>query len=102
MLKLHTKRPSWRAFKRRTACGIPAKKSCSSHLFWGGPKPGCSDGLSAGIIESHDFFCLRSYPGEISHSYSAKQELCNDVSLSEVLLRKVALHTSSHLMPIEA
>ena len=26
--------------------------------FWGGPKPGCSDGLRAGIIESHNFFVL--------------------------------------------
>ena len=35
--------------------------------FWDGPKPGCSDGLRASIIESHNFFCLTSYPGEISH-----------------------------------
>ena len=45
-------------FKRRMACRIPAKKSYSSHLFWGGPKPGCSDGLRAGTIESHNFFVL--------------------------------------------
>ena len=32
----------------------------------------------------------------------AKQELSNDVSLLEVLPRKVALHTSSHLTPTEA
>ena len=37
---------------------IPAKKSCSSHLFGCGPKPGCSDGLRTGIIESHNFFIL--------------------------------------------
>ena len=35
---------------------IPAKKTCSSHLLGGGPKPGCSDGLFTGIIESHNFF----------------------------------------------
>ena len=40
------------------ACRIPAKKSCSSHLFWGGPKPGCSDRLRVRIIESHNFFVL--------------------------------------------
>ena len=40
------------------ACQIPAKISFSSHLFGGGPKPGCSDGLRAGIIESHKFFVL--------------------------------------------
>ena len=27
--------------------------------FWGGPKPGCSDGLCARFIESHNFFVLR-------------------------------------------
>ena len=27
--------------------------------FWGGPKPGCSDSVRAGIIESHNFFILR-------------------------------------------
>ena len=54
------------------------------------------DRLSAGIIESH------TYPGEISHLNLAKRELSNDVSLLEVLPRKVALHTSSHLTPIEA
>ena len=37
---------------------IPAKRSCSSHLFWGGLKPGCSDGLRAAIIKSHNFFVL--------------------------------------------
>ena len=26
--------------------------------FWGGSKPGCSDGLCAGFIESHNFFVL--------------------------------------------
>ena len=43
-----------------------------------------------------------SYPGEISHSNLANRELSNDVLLLEVLQRKVALHTSSHLTPIEA
>ena len=26
--------------------------------FWGGPKPGCSDGLCTGTIKSHNFFVL--------------------------------------------
>ena len=26
--------------------------------FWGGPKPGCSDGLCTGTIESHNLFVL--------------------------------------------
>ena len=40
------------------ACGIPPKKSCSSHLFVGGPKPICSDGFSTGTIKSHNFLVL--------------------------------------------
>ena len=48
--------------------------------FWGGPKPVCSDGVRAGTIESHNFFCLRSYPGEVSHSNSPNPELSNDKS----------------------
>ena len=70
--------------------------------FWGGPKPGWSDSVRAGIIESHNFCCLSSYPGEISHSNSPNRELSNDVQLVELLGRKVALHTSSHLTPTEA
>ena len=94
--------PRWRAFKRHTACLILAKKSCSSHLFGGGPKPGCSDGLRTGTIESRNFFCLRSYSGEISHPNSPNRGLSNDISDVVLRQRKVALHTSSHLTPIEA
>ena len=49
------KRPRSRAYKCCMACRIPAKKSCSSHLFWGGPKQGC---FRVRIIESHNFFVL--------------------------------------------
>ena len=35
------------------------KESCSSHLFGGRPKPGFSDSVRAGIIESHNFFVVR-------------------------------------------
>ena len=52
------KRPRWKAFLRCMACRIPAKKSCSSHLFSSGPKLFCSDSVRAGIIESHNFFVL--------------------------------------------
>ena len=69
--------------------------------FWGGPMPGCSDGLRAGTIESHNFF-LRSYPVEISHSNSPNRELSNDLSDVVVRRRKVALHTISNLMSTEA
>ena len=39
-------------------CPSAAKKSGSSYLFGGGPKPGCSDGLCTGTIERHNFFVL--------------------------------------------
>ena len=48
------------------------------------------------------FFCLRSYPGEVSHSNSPNRKLSNDISVLVVRRRKVALHTSSHLTPTEA
>ena len=38
----------------------------------------------------------------LDHSSSANRVLSDDISLLEVLPRKVALHTSSHLVPIEA
>ena len=79
-------------------CPSAAKKSCGSHLLGVGlgedDKTALVQELSKTII-----FCLRSYPGKISHSNSAKRELSNEVSLLEVLSRKVALNTSSHLMP---
>ena len=70
--------------------------------FWGGPKPVYWAGLRAGTIESHNFFVVGFYPGEISHSNSPNRELSNDLSDVVVRRRKVALHISSHLMPTEA
>ena len=58
----------------------------------GRPKPGCSDGVHAGIIESHNFFSLTSYPGEIAHSNSANQELSNEVL--DVVVRRRKLHST--------
>ena len=64
----------------------------------------------AGLLRQHScrnywkpqLFCLTSYLGEISHSNSANWELSNDVSIVVVHWRKVALHSTSHLTPIEA
>ena len=82
-------------------CPSVAKKSDGSHLLGVGPGEADKNALVQELSKAITFF-LRSYPGEISHSNSAKQELSNDVSLSEVLQRKVALHTSSRLTPIGA
>ena len=81
-------------------CPSAAKKSCGSHLF--GVCAGEADRTAlVQELSKAKFFCLRS-PGEISHSNSPKLELSIDVSILEVLPRKVALHTSSHLTLIEA
>ena len=45
------------------------------------------------VRKRHNFFCLKSYPGEISHSNSPNRELSNDLSDVVVRQRKVALHT---------
>ena len=45
--------------QRRIGCGDAQKKSGSSHLYCGDAKPGCSDSLPAGIIESSNIFVLR-------------------------------------------
>ena len=34
------------------------EEKLQSTPFWGGSKPGCSDGLCVGIIESHNFLVL--------------------------------------------
>ena len=58
--------------------------------FGGGPKPSCSDGLFTWTIESHNFFCLSSYPGEISHSNSPNRGLSNDIL--DLVVRRKKLH----------
>ena len=71
--------------------------------FGGGPKRGCSDGLRTGTIKSHNFSCLRSYPGEISHSNSANRELSINVSVLVLFRRKVTpFHTLRQLKRDEA
>ena len=63
--------------------------------FWGSPKPGCSDGLCTGTIESHNFFCLRPYPGENSHSNSPNWELSNGVWVMALYWSKIVDPSSS-------
>ena len=84
--------PRLRASLRQTARASASKKS--SHIF-GVPKPGCWDGLFAGIIESHNF-CLMSHPGEIAYSNLANRELSNDVSVFVVRQKSC---TSHHFTP---
>ena len=95
------KRPRSRAFERRRVCQIPAKKSCSSHLFGVVPNLSAQAAFMPELSKAITFF-LRSYPGETSHSNSPNRELSNDVSDAVVRQRKVALHTISHLTPTEA
>ena len=43
-----------------TPCGLSnsGEEKLQFTPFWGGPKPGCSDSLCTGTIESHNFFVL--------------------------------------------
>ena len=82
-------------------CPSAAKKNSGSHLFGVGPGEADKTALVQELSKAITFFVLGS-PSDISHSNLAKRELSNDVSLLEVLPRKVALHTSSHLTPIKA
>ena len=69
--------------------------------FWGGPKPGCSDSLRTGTIESHNFFVLGPILVKFHIRNSPNRGLSNDISDLVVRRRKVALHTVSHLTPTE-
>ena len=88
------------------ACLIPAKKKLQFTPFWGGPKLGCSDGLRAGIVESHNFLVLgpimvefhiraqliQSYPMEYGWWSCGKEKLLicleahHTAQLSEIFL----------------
>ena len=83
------------------ACPSAARKSGSSHLLGVGPDKVDQTALVQKLLKALTF-CLRSYPGEISHSNSANRELSNNVSDAVVRRREVALHTSSLLAPSEA
>ena len=84
------------------ACPSMARKSGSSHLFGVGRGEAAQTAFIPELSKALTFFCLTSYPGEMSHSNSVNRELSNDVWTVEVRQRKVALHTTSHLIPIEA
>ena len=64
--------------------------------FLGGLKPVCSDGLRVGTIKSHNFICLRSYPGEISHSNSPNRQLSNELSYFTPVLTRPDLSGPTH------
>ena len=82
------------------ACRIPAKKSCSSHLFGVVPSRAAQTAFVPELLKAINFL---SYvlSGEIAHSNSANRELSNDLSDVVVRRKKVALRTSSHLTPTE-
>ena len=69
-------------------CPSAANKSGGSHLFGVGPGEADKTTLVQELSKAISF-CLRFYPGEISCLNPAKRELSNDVSLLEVLPRKV-------------
>ena len=46
------------SFQAPYGLSISGEEKLQFTPFLGGPKPSCSDGLRAGIIESHDYFVL--------------------------------------------
>ena len=77
------------------ACPSAAKKSCVSHLFGVGPGEADKTALVQELSKAITF-SIRSYPGEISHSNSAKQELSNDncfLKCSQEKLHFTPVHT---------
>ena len=57
--------------------------------FWGGPKPGCSDSVCAGIIKSHNFLVLRPMLPKNAYFSSANRQLSIAVWLVELGWRKI-------------
>ena len=101
MLKLHIQASEIKSFATTYGSSNCKEKSGSSHLFWVVPSRVAQTTFVPELLKAITF-CLRSYPGKISHSNSPNLELSNDVSDVVVRGRKVALHTSSHLTPTEA
>ena len=78
------------------------RRKVAVHTFLGWSQAGILRRPSRRNYRKPYLFCLRSYPGEISHSNSPNRGLSNDISDLVVRRRKVALQTSSHLTPTEA
>ena len=76
------------------ACRIMAKKSCNFTPFFGGSKPGCSDGLFAGFIESHNFFVL----GPILVKFHIRTQLIK--SFPTMLWTWCCAEEKSHFTPV--
>ena len=92
LLKLHILASEMDSFLTPYGLSNSGEEKLQFTPFKGDPKPGCSDGLCTGTIESHNFFVL----GPIlvkSHSNSPNRELSNDLSDVVVRRRNVALHT---------
>ena len=69
--------------------------------FGGGPKPGCSEVLCTGTIESHNFFVLGPILVKF-HLRTRQIESFPTIFGRGGAVKKVALHTISHLTPTEA
>ena len=89
-----------RAFNDILLVEVRPRKVAVHTFFWVGPGKAMRPPSNRNYRKP-SLFCLTPYAVEISRSNSANRELSNDVKLLEVRQRKVALHTSSHLVPIE-
>ena len=102
LLKLHILASEMESFLTPYGLSNSGQENLQFTPFWVGPKLVCSDGLRAATIESHNFFCLRSYHGEISHSNSPNRELSNGARVMELYWnRNVDLSRSPCLKAID-
>ena len=59
LLKLHISASEIERFLTMYGLSNSGQEKLQFTPFWGGPKPGWSDSVRAGSIESHNFFVLR-------------------------------------------
>ena len=55
LLKLHISASEMESFLTPYGLSKSGQEKLQFTPFWGGPKPGCSDGLCTGTIQSHNF-----------------------------------------------
>ena len=79
-----------------TPCGLShsGEEKWQFTPLWGGPKPGCSDGLRAGIIESHNLFVL----GPVLVKYHIRTQLIE--SFPTIFRTWCCAEEKLHLTPV--
>ena len=83
----------------------PGEEKLQFTPFWGGSQPGCSDGLSAGIIKSHKFIVLGSILVKFhirTRLIESFQTMCGTWCCADEKLHFTPFHTLHQLKRDEA